>query len=157
MFWKKIIPSETWKVKPLGMDREFHQIHDNEYNYLFMLRLKFIYVYKRATGREIAMKTRLNNLDTSCSRFNIKHVSFSGYGMSIIKKRRSWDSLIFIIGIHILVRQHLYIESQRFPWYNKYNLNITEWPEYQVSNTKFNKMYQYVRGRPIIRSWTREI
>ena len=29
----------------------------------------------------------------------------------IIKIRRSWDRLIFIMGIHILVRRHLYIET----------------------------------------------
>ena len=44
---------------------------------------------------------------------NIKMV-FPDMGISIIKIRRSWDRLIFIMGIHILVRQHLHIETG--PW-----------------------------------------
>ena len=41
--------------------------------------------------------------------FNIKMV-FQGIGIFILKIRWSWDSLIFIMGIHILLRWHLYIE-----------------------------------------------
>ena len=37
------------------------------------------------------------------------------YGISIIKIGRSWDRLIFLMGIHILVRRHIYTESG--PWY----------------------------------------
>ena len=40
---------------------------------------------------------------------NIKTV-FPGTVISFIKIRRSWDRLIFIHGIPILVRRHLYIE-----------------------------------------------
>ena len=43
-------------------------------------------------------------------RLNIKTV-FPGMGVSIINIRRSWDRLIFIMGIPILVRLHLYIET----------------------------------------------
>ena len=35
----------------------------------------------------------------------------SRYGVSIMKIRRSSDRVIFIIGIPLLVRRHLYIES----------------------------------------------
>ena len=41
--------------------------------------------------------------------FNIKIV-FPGMGISIIKIERLWDRLVFIVGIRILVRQHLYVE-----------------------------------------------
>ena len=40
------------------------------------------------------------------ARLNIKMV-FSGMAIFIIKIRRSWDRLIFIMGIPILVRRHL--------------------------------------------------
>ena len=43
-------------------------------------------------------------------RLNIKTV-FLCIGISMIKIRRSWDRLIFIMGIPILVRWHLYIGS----------------------------------------------
>ena len=36
--------------------------------------------------------------------------SFLGMGIPIIKIWRSWDCLIFVVGIPIPVRQHLYIE-----------------------------------------------
>ena len=35
----------------------------------------------------------------------------SRYGISIIKIRRSWDRLIYITGIHILVKRRPYIEG----------------------------------------------
>ena len=41
--------------------------------------------------------------------FNIKNIS-PGIGIPIIKMRRSADHLIFVIGIPVLVRHHLYIE-----------------------------------------------
>ena len=46
-------------------------------------------------------------------RLNIKNV-FPGVGISIIKIRRSWDRLILIMGIPILVRWHLY--TGMGPW-----------------------------------------
>ena len=45
--------------------------------------------------------------------FNIKKVSL-GIGNSIIKVWRSWDRLICTMGIPLLVRWHLYIETA--PW-----------------------------------------
>ena len=42
--------------------------------------------------------------------FNIKPV-FPGMGISIMKVRLTWDRLIFIIGIAMLVRRHLFIET----------------------------------------------
>ena len=47
-------------------------------------------------------------------------LGLSRYDVSIIKIRRSYDRLIFIIGIPILIRQHLYIET--CPWYTSYLL-----------------------------------
>ena len=41
---------------------------------------------------------------------NIKMV-FPGMDISLMNVRKSWDSLIFIMGIHIQARQHLYIET----------------------------------------------
>ena len=51
----------------------------------------------------------------SGARFNIKTV-FPRYGIPILKIRRSWDRLIFNIGIPILVRWHLNNEmAPRYP------------------------------------------
>ena len=44
---------------------------------------------------------------------NIKTV-FPGYGIPMLKIRRSQDRLIFNMGIPILVRRHLYIDTA--PW-----------------------------------------
>ena len=61
------------------------------------------------------------------SRLNIKTV-FPGMEFSIIKIRRSWDSLIFIMGIPIMVRRRLYIETplgirpHRLEPFNSYNI-----------------------------------
>ena len=47
--------------------------------------------------------------------FNIKTV-FPRYGIPILKIRRSRDRLIFNMGIPILVRRHIYIETA--PWWD---------------------------------------
>ena len=47
--------------------------------------------------------------------FNIK-TFFPGIGIPIIKRRRSWDRLLFIMGIPILARQHLYIVTAPCSW-----------------------------------------
>ena len=51
-------------------------------------------------------------------RFNIKTVYFK-YGVCIIKIRRSWDRIIFIIGIHILLRRHRYIKTPGLDIYQR--------------------------------------
>ena len=48
-------------------------------------------------------------------RLNIKTV-FPGIAISIIKMRRSLDRLIFILGITILIKRHLHIETT--PWFS---------------------------------------
>ena len=45
-------------------------------------------------------------------RLNIKTI-FTGMGMSIMKIRLSWDPLIFIMGIPLLIRRHHYIEAAK--------------------------------------------
>ena len=51
-------------------------------------------------------------------RLNIKTI-FPGMGILVLKIRRSWDPLIFNMGIPIMVRQYLYIETApRLPLYN---------------------------------------
>ena len=50
--------------------------------------------------------------------FNIKHI-FLGIEISMIKIRRSWDRLFFIMGIPILGSQHLYTSSLA---------SLTQWP-----------------------------
>ena len=47
---------------------------------------------------------------------NIKTV-LPRYEIPMLKMRRSWDRLIFNMGIPILVRKHLYIETA--PWWKK--------------------------------------
>ena len=44
------------------------------------------------------------------ARLNIKTV-FLGMNISIMRVRQSWDRLVFIVGMSILVRRHLYIET----------------------------------------------
>ena len=46
----------------------------------------------------------------------IEALSYQHWGIPIIKVRRSWDHLIFMVRILILVRQHLYTELS--PWYD---------------------------------------
>ena len=58
-----------------------------------------------------SIKSRFNSI--SGSHFNMKTI-FPCIGLLIIKIRRSWDHLIFIMGIPILVRQHLYTEIAPF-------------------------------------------
>ena len=43
-------------------------------------------------------------------------LSFPGMGIPMLKIRRSRDDLVFKMGIPILVRRHLYIETA--PWYH---------------------------------------
>ena len=60
----------------------------------------------------IKLAEHLGPLSITWLRLNIKTV-FLGMGIPIIKIRRSSDRLIFIMGISILVRRHLYIETGR--------------------------------------------
>ena len=50
---------------------------------------------------------------------------FSGIGVPIIKIRESQDRLIFIIGIHVLVRRHHYIETAR-DWHHVFNYHLAD-------------------------------
>ena len=65
---------------------------------------------------DIRAPTRQGSLDikiscqTSGPHLNIKTV-FPGIMISILKVRRPWDRLIHNMGIPILVRSHLYIET----------------------------------------------
>ena len=51
---------------------------------------------------------------------------FPGMDISIIKIRRSWDHLIFVMGISILVKRHIYIETG--PW--RATRILFHWPMY---------------------------
>ena len=51
--------------------------------------------------------------------FNMKTV-FPVIGIYIINIRRSWDRLIFIMDIPILVKRHVYIEPGPDEWWTKY-------------------------------------
>ena len=57
----------------------------------------------------------------------------SRYRIPIMKIRRSWDRLIFIIGIHILVKRHHYIETApdfcNIVLIKKYGLHERDCPE----------------------------
>ena len=73
-------------------------------------------------------------------RLNIKMV-FPGMGMSMIKIRQSWDSLIFVMGIPILVRTHLYIETAPriiLQWNFILNKNTNAWKN--ISNLVHTSM-----------------
>ena len=63
------------------------------------------------------MSNVVNLLSHSGPHLKIKMV-FPGMGISIIKIRWLQDNLIFIIGIHILVRKHFYIATG--PWHWRY-------------------------------------
>ena len=69
---------------------------------------------------------------------NIKTV-FPGIRVSIMKIKRSWDRLIFIMGISLLVRRHIYIEtiprwlgSKKLGWFVAAGktANRQEWNDY---------------------------
>ena len=61
---------------------------------------------------------------------NKDHLSeFPNMGIPIIKVRWSWDHLIFIIEIPILVRWHLCIEMAPWGWFN------IKMPSYQYRNS----------------------
>ena len=54
-----------------------------------------------------------------------------GYGIPMLKIRRSWERLMFNMGIPILVRRHLYIETAScVPM--RYGYHITKWYTYHV-------------------------
>ena len=76
--------------------------------------LKFILVKIIITLSFIICHAWCYNGTSHSPRFNIKSV-FPGMGISIINIRRSWDCLIYIMGIPLLARRYLYIEkAQRF-------------------------------------------
>ena len=52
--------------------------------------------------------------DKTLGPVSISRPSFPGMGIPMLKIRRSWDCLIFNMGIPILARRHLYIETA--PW-----------------------------------------
>ena len=60
------------------------------------------------------------------ARHNIKTV-FPGMRISMLKIRRSWDRLIFIMGIPILVRRHLYIETAKYWLVHSYLSALHNW------------------------------
>ena len=61
---------------------------------------------------------------------------FPGMGIPMLKIRRSRDRLIFNMGIPILVRRHLYIETA--PWTNKLH---TATENYWYNHNKGNSSY----------------
>ena len=65
-------------------------------------------------------------------RRNIKTV-FPRYGIPMLKISRSWDRLIFNMGIPILVRRHIYIEMTPSFWHNTPQL-ILQMQEKLVGN-----------------------
>ena len=78
-----------------------------------------VHGYKEAiTNQKVTNCVHLARLG---SRPNIKTV-FPGIGIRMLKIRRSWHRLIYNIGIPILVRRHLYIETA--PWFSTGHLRI---------------------------------
>ena len=79
-----------------------------------LLKTNMPFYYNRKSLIEIRLLFFCIHCILSCwsppgPHFNIKIV-FPGMWVSIIKIRPLWDHLIFIMGIPVLVRQHLYIE-----------------------------------------------
>ena len=69
-------------------------------------------------------------------RLNIKTV-FPGMGIPMLKIRRSWDRLIFNMGMPIPVRRYLDIETHSPPEHK----NIIQWNLNQNTNIfSFNEM-----------------
>ena len=66
---------------------------------------------------------------------NIKNV-LPWYGIPMLKRRRSWDLLIFNIGVNIVVRRHLYIEPAPCylspGWWWAIDFEITSCPGYEL-------------------------
>ena len=79
--------------------------------------------------------------------FNIKTI-LPGIGISIIKIRQPWDCLIFIMGIHILVRRHLYIEtSPCFSPSLSYRHQTIAWTTADFSLSTLNTLRPRQNGR----------
>ena len=80
------------------------------------------YVYERATwwqwsGYESDIKIWESVVKAWVPYQCKDHISL--FGISIIKIIRSWDRLIFIMGIHVLIKQRRYIET--VPWHLRKN------------------------------------
>ena len=74
----------------------------------------FIFLMSKLTLPGYAMGCYIETRSVPWAHLNIKMV-FSGMGIYIIKIRWSWDRLIYIMEISILVRRHHYIETE--PWF----------------------------------------
>ena len=84
------------------------------YIYIYIILNDVIYsLYKKQTISITVTVTWKKTCLTFGPCLNIKTV-FPRYGDSMLKIRRSRDRLIFNMGIPILVRRHLYIETA--PW-----------------------------------------
>ena len=80
---------------------------------------KYVVSHKKniddSTILKLTLETRLSSRDpTVPGPASIQRPSFPGLGIPVLKIRRSWDRLIFNMGIPILVRGYLYINTA--PW-----------------------------------------
>ena len=71
-------------------------------------------------------------------------------GIHMLKIRRSWDRLIFIMGIPILVRRHLYIETVPWYWYHimtmSYQYSECRWGEKTVVKPPYIQNIESTQG-----------
>ena len=74
-------------------------------------------------------------------------------GISIIKIRWSWDGLIFIMGIRIILRQHLFIEMG--PRYLSYHIIVA--PDCIMTSFFFNNLGFWISFKWILRKSTKII
>ena len=81
----------------LGMDKLFHRTIYNGCIFLSMLGLKLTHVSERGPWASFKYNDHLSN--------------FPGIGILIIDVRHLCNCLIFLIGISILVRRHVYVRS----------------------------------------------
>ena len=67
--------------------------------------------------------------------FNIKTI-FLGIGITVAKIWLSWDSLVFIMRIHTLVRQHIYTEKVPELMSKIFMNQLQCWPSYNTLRTE---------------------
>ena len=67
------------------------------------MRLSYLYNANTYAGNLAYLYQNTNML--------LQPVIFPAIGISIIKVMWSWDHLIFIMGMHMMVRLHIYMEN----------------------------------------------
>ena len=112
--------------------------------------------------KEIIHQKTIHSFTCLQGHVSIWRPSFPGIGILMLKIRLSWDRLIFNMGIPILVRRHLYMETD--PWsfiflYNKPHNTWTIWNKFQwnLNEIQHPCYWPFIRGIPLTKTSDAEI